>query len=45
MIFKDMIYINMNEIKYIKPKEASKILGVNLDTLRPFPLLPYILVF
>ena len=24
----------MNEIKYIKPKEASKILGVNLDTLR-----------
>ena len=24
----------MNEIKYIKPKEASKILGVNIDTLR-----------
>ena len=24
----------MNEIKYVKPKEASKILGVNLDTLR-----------
>ena len=24
----------MNEIKYIKPKEASKILEVNIDTLR-----------
>jgi excisionase family DNA binding protein len=24
----------MNEIKYVKPKEASKVLGVNLDTLR-----------
>jgi putative resolvase len=24
----------MHEIKFIKPKEASKILGVNLDTLR-----------
>lgn len=24
----------MNDVKYIKPKEASKIIGVNLDTLR-----------
>jgi predicted site-specific integrase-resolvase len=24
----------MNDIKYIKPKEASEIIGVNLDTLR-----------
>ena len=24
----------MNDIKYVKPKEASRIIGVNLDTLR-----------
>ena len=24
----------MNEIKYVKPKEASRIIGVNIDTLR-----------
>jgi len=24
----------MNEIKYVKPKEASRVIGVNLDTLR-----------
>lgn len=28
----------MNDIKYIKPKEASKIIGVNLDTLRRMAL-------